>query len=132
MAFIGIDRDFVRRYWFLAALILLIPVGILFPEAGLILKESGWVIPVFVGVMLGIAGFTMDTSSLVKQAANFHAVIPVLLSIYLFSPALAYGLGVWFAPVGNEHFLPAMMIMAAKAGSLGCGRIGCCCAMLDC
>jgi solute carrier family 10 (sodium/bile acid cotransporter), member 7 len=112
------NRASISRYWFLAALIMLIPVGILAPEPGLALKNSGWVIPVFVGVMLGIAGFTMDTSSLVKQAANFHAVIPVLLSIYLFSPALAYGLGVWFAPAGNEHFLPAMMIMAAQAGSL--------------
>ena len=112
------DRAFISRYWFLAALIMLIPVGILAPEPGLARKNSGWVIPVFVGVMLGIAGFTMDTSSLVKQAANFHVVIPVLLSIYLFSPALAYGLGVWFAPAGNEHFLPAMMIMAAQAGSL--------------
>ena len=90
------NRASISRYWFLAALIMLIPVGILAPEPGLALKNSGWVIPVFVGVMLGIAGFTMDTSSLVKQAANFHAVIPVLLSIYLFSPALAYGLGVWF------------------------------------
>ena len=112
------NRDFVRRYWFLAALILLIHVGIIAPQAGLALKNSGWVIPVFVGIMLGIAGFTMDTSSLVKQATNFQAVIPVLLSIYLFSPALAFGLGVWFAPAGNEHFLPAMMIMAAQAGSL--------------
>ena len=112
------DRAFVSRYWFLVALIILIPVGILAPEPGLSLKDSGWVIPFFVGVMLGIAGFTMGTSSLVKQAANFHAVIPVLLSIYLFSPILAYGLGVWFAPAGNEHFLPAMMIMAAQAGSL--------------
>ena len=118
MAFIGVNHDFVRRYWFLAALIFLIPVGILVPEAGLALKDSGWVIPVFVGVMLGIAGFTMDTSNLVKQATNFHAVIPVLLSIYIFSPVLAYGLSLWLAPAGNEHFLPAMMIMAAQAGSL--------------
>ena len=33
----GLDRDFVRRYWFLAVLILLIPVGILAPGAGLAL-----------------------------------------------------------------------------------------------
>ena len=68
--------------------------------------------------MLGIAGFTMDTSSLVKQATNFHAIIPVLLSIYFISPALAYCLSVWLAPAGNENFLPAMMIMSAQAGSL--------------
>ena len=62
------------------------------PDAGLALKESGWVIPVFVGIMLGVAGFTMDTSSLVKQATNFRAVVPVLVSIYIFCPVAAYGL----------------------------------------
>ena len=118
MATRGIDREFIRRYWFLAALILLIPIGILAPGAGLILKGTGWVIPVFVGVMLGIAGFTMDTSSLVKQAANYQAFVPVLFSIYVIAPALAYGLSLWLAPAGNPHFLPAMMIMAAQAGSL--------------
>ena len=112
------DSEFVKRYWFLAGLILLIPVGILAPEAGLKLKDSGWVIPVFVGVMLGIAGFTMDTSSLVKQVTNFRAVVPVLLSIYIFCPAAAYVLAKLLAPEGNQYFLPAMMIMAAQAGSL--------------
>jgi sodium/bile acid cotransporter 7 len=113
-----LDRDFVKRYWFLTGLILLIPVGIMAPDAGLALKESGWVIPVFVGIMLGVAGFTMDTSSLVKQAANFRAVVPVLVSIYIFCPAAAYGLAKLLAPAGNQDFLPAMMIMAAQAGSL--------------
>ena len=88
------------------------------PDAGLALKKSDWVIPVFVGIMLGIAGFTMDTSSLVKQATNFRAVVPVLVSIYIFCPAAAYGLAKLLAPAGNPHFLPAMMIMAAHAGSL--------------
>ena len=112
------DREFVKRYWFLAGLILLIPVGILTPDAGIKIKDSGWVIPVFVGVMLCIAGFTMDTSSLIKQASNFRALLPVLASIYFFSPIAAFGLAKLFAPTGNENFLPAMMIMAAQAGSL--------------
>ena len=112
------DREFVKRYWFLTGLILLIPVGMMAPDAGLALKESGWVIPVFVGIMLGVAGFTMDTSSLVKQAANFRAVVPVLVSIYIFCPVAAYGLAKLLSPQGNQHFLPAMMIMAAQAGSL--------------
>ena len=112
------DRKFVKRYWFLAGLILLIPVGILAPDAGIKIKDSGWVIPVFVGVMLCIAGFTMDTSNLIKQATNFRALLPVLGSIYVFSPIAAFGLAKLFAPTGNEDFLPAMMIMAAQAGSL--------------
>ncbi len=88
------------------------------PDIGLALKKTDWVIPAFVGIMLGIAGFTMDTSSLVKQATNFRAVVPVLVSIYIFSPLAAYGLAKLLAPVGNQDFLPAMMIMAAQAGSL--------------
>ena len=78
------SRDFIKRYWFLSVLILLIPLGIMAPDFGLALKKSGWVIPVFVGIMLGIAGFTMDTSTLVKQASNWRAVLPVLVSIYVF------------------------------------------------
>ena len=112
------SHDFIKRYWFLAGLILLIPVGIVAPDFGIALKKSGWVIPVFVGIMLGIAGFTMDTSSLVKQASNWRAVVPVLVSIYVFCPAVAYGLAKLLAPAGNQLFLPAMMIMAAQAGSL--------------
>ncbi len=112
------DREFVKKYWFLAALILLIPVGIFAPGAGLAVKEASWVIPVFVGVMLGIAGFTMDTSSLVKQATNFRAVLPVLASIYAFAPAVAYGLAKLFTPNDDGEFIAAMMIMAAQAGSL--------------
>ena len=61
----------------------------LLPEFGLAIKKSKWVIPVFVGIMLGIAGFTMDTSRLVKQATNFRAVLPVLASIYVVAPAAA-------------------------------------------
>ena len=112
------NRGLVKRYWFLFCLILLIPVGVMLPDVGLALKKSDWVIPVFVGIMLGIAGFTMDTSSLVKQAANFRGVVPVLVSIYIFCPIAAYCLAKLLAPTGNQHFLPAMMIMAAQAGSL--------------
>ena len=115
------DRDFIKRYWFLTALILLIPVGIFVPNAGLVLKKSNWVIPVFVGIMLGIAGFTMDTSRLVKQATNFRAVLPVLASIYVFAPAAAFGLAKLFAPEDDAEFIAAMMIMAAQAGSLASG-----------
>lgn len=99
-------------------MILLIPVGILAPKAGLFLKGSNWVIPVFVGIMLGIAGFTMDTSRLVKQATNFRAVLPVLVSIYVIAPTAAYGLAKLFAPENDAEFIVAMMIMAAQAGSL--------------
>jgi sodium/bile acid cotransporter 7 len=68
--------------------------------------------------MLGIAGFTMDTSRLVEQSSNFRVIIPVLASTYILAPIVAYGLSQALAPESDENFLPAMMIMAAQAGSL--------------
>jgi len=113
-----LSRDLIKRYWFLTALIVLIPIGMTWPELGKQIKESGHVIPILVGIMLGIAGFTMDTSKLVQQSSNYRAIIPVLASTYLLAPLLAYGLSQVFAPANDENFLPAMMIMAAQAGSL--------------
>jgi len=112
------SRGFLGRYWFLVALIILIPVGMLAPGFGIAIKQGGWVVPLFVGVMLGIAGFTMDTSQLVKQSVNLRAILPVLFCTYIFAPAAAYGLGRLFAPSGDVNFITAMMIMAAQAGSL--------------
>ena len=88
------------------------------PGPGNIIKANGYVIPVLVGIMLGIAGFTMDTSKLVEQSSNFRAIVPVLVSTYILAPLVAYGLSQALAPESDENFLPAMMIMAAQAGSL--------------
>ncbi len=112
------SHHFIKRYWFLAALIILIPIGMTWPGPGNIIKANGYVIPVLVGIMLGIAGFTMDTSKLVEQSSNFRAIIPVLASTYILAPLVAYGLSQALAPESDENFLPAMMIMAAQAGSL--------------
>ena len=72
----------------------------------------------FVGLMLGLSGFSMDTSSLVRQAFNWRAIVPVLASTFVLAPAAAYGLALWLRPEGDPHFLPAIMIMAAQAGTL--------------
>jgi len=112
------SRDFPGRHWFLIALILLIPVGMLAPGFGIAIKQNGWTVPLFVGIMLGIAGFTMDTSQLVKQSVNLRAIVPVLFCTYILAPSAAYGLGRLFAPHGDVNFITAMMIMAAQAGSL--------------
>lgn len=113
-----LDSSAVKRYWFLAALILTIPIGLMWPDFGHQVKANGNVIPIFVGVMLGIAGFTMDTTLLVKQAMNYRAVLPVLASTYLLAPTAAFGLAKLLGPADDPHFLPATMIMAAQAGSL--------------
>ena len=64
------NRDGLGRYWFLAGLIVLIPIGLLLPELGVSIKQNKWAVPVCVGAMLGIAGLTMDISVLVKQSIN--------------------------------------------------------------
>jgi len=112
------SRGFLNRHWFLIALILLIPVGVLAPGFGVAIKQNGWTVPVFVGVMLCIAGFTTDASQLVRQSVNLRAIVPVLFCTYVLAPFAAYGLGRLFAPDGDLNFIAAMMIMAAQAGSL--------------
>ena len=61
---------------------------------------------------------SMDTSTLVRQAFNWRAIVPVLASTFVLAPVVAYGLALWLRPEGDPHFLPAIMIMAAQAGTL--------------
>ena len=112
------NRGGLGRYWFLAGLIVLIPIGLLLPEFGVSIKQNKWAVPVCVGAMLGIAGFTMDTSMLAKQSINIRAIAPVIFCTYVLSPAVAYVLACLLAPEGDGHFVAAMMIMAAQASSL--------------
>ena len=44
--------------------------------------------------------------------------MPVLASTFVLAPVAAYGLALWWRPEGDPHFLPAIMIMAAQAGTL--------------
>mgnify|MGYP001479334232 FL=1 len=106
------NRDGLGRYWFLAGLIILIPIGLLAPDFGISIKQNKWAVPVCVGAMLGIAGFTMDTSRLVKQSINIRAIAPVIFCTYILGPSVAYGLAHLFAPKGDIYFVTAMMIMA--------------------
>ena len=109
---------FACRYWFLSMLVLMIPAGLWLPEGGQAIKETGWVTPVLVGVMMAVSGFTLDTGKLHRQAANLGAIALVLFSTYCLAPAVAYGLAFWLQPADHPHFLTAVMIMAAQASSL--------------
>ena len=115
-------REFLRRYWFLLALVMVIPVGIHWPEGGARLRESTWAIRFLVAITLGIAGFTLDTGRLYRQAANLKAILMALSSTYVVAPAAAYGLASAWGPSGSDAdgplFLQSMMIMAAQAGTL--------------
>ena len=108
----------MSRYWFLAMLLLMIPAGLWLPEGGRAIKDARWATPVLVGMMMGISGFTLDTSKLRRQAASLGAISLVLFSTYCVAPAVAYGLALWLQPTGHPHFLTAVMIMAAQASSL--------------
>ena len=108
----------MSRYWFLAMLLLMIPAGLWLPEGGQTIKNAKWATPVLVGMMMGISGFTLDTSKLRRQATSLGAISLVLFSTYCVAPAVAYGLALWLQPAGHPHFLPAVMIMAAQASSL--------------
>ena len=105
-------RTWANRYWFLTMLVLMIPAGLWLPEGGHTIKETGWLTPVLVGMMMAVSGFTMDTSKLHRQAANVGAITLVRFSTYCLAPAVAYGLALWLQPAGNTHFLTAVMIMA--------------------
>ena len=111
-------NTFISRYWFLSMLVMMIPAGLWLPEGGIAVKESGWMTPVLVGLMMAVSGFTLDTCKLHRQAANLGAIALVLFSTYCIAPAAAYGLTLWLQPKNDPHFLTAVMIMAAQASSL--------------
>jgi sodium/bile acid cotransporter 7 len=113
-----LNRDFIRRYWFLAALILIIPIGLAWPEGGEFLAHSRWIIQLFVGIMLFLTSFMMDAKKLAGQATNWRAWLIVISHTYIIAPLAAFGLAQLFAPANEPHFVTAMMIMAAQAGSL--------------
>ncbi len=113
---------FLRRYGFLLLLVCVIPIGIHWPEGGHRLRDSSWSIRCLVAVTLSIAGFTLDTGRLYRQAANFKAILLTLTSTYVVAPIGAFALAHLWGPGDAEphraFFLQAMMIMAAQAGTL--------------
>lgn len=115
-------KEFLRRYWFLVLLVLVIPVGIHWPEGGQRLRDSSWAIRCLVAVTLGIAGFTLDTRRLYRQAANLKAIVMALSSTYVVAPTAAYALAWLWGPEESDAdralFVQSMMIMAAQAGTL--------------
>lgn len=117
-------KELLRRYWFLVLLVCVIPVGTHWPEGGHRLRESSWAIRCLVAVTLSIAGFTLDTGRLYRQAANVKAIVLTLTSTYVVAPSGAFALASLWGPSGEVDeplsalFLQSMMIMAAQAGTL--------------
>jgi sodium/bile acid cotransporter 7 len=113
-----LNRDLIKRYWFLTSLILIIPIGLAWPEGGEFLAHSNWIIQLFVGIMLFLTSFMMDAKKLAGQATNWRTWLIVISHTYIIAPLAAFGLAQLFAPANEPHFTTAMMIMAAQAGTL--------------
>ena len=115
---------FLKRHWFLLAMAAAVILGSLVPQGGQGLLKSGFAIPLLVAVVLGISGFTLDTSRLLPQARNLWPVLLALATTYAAAPLAAYVLAKAWGPEiagpGSEglFFLEAMMILAAQAGTL--------------
>ena len=113
-----------KRYWFLMALVVILPLGYLWPEGGIRIRQAGSVVPILVATTLLISGFTLDTSRLLGQAGKLPVILLCLGTTYGVAPILAYFLVKLWGPeiTGPDslgfQFLQAVMILAAQAGTL--------------
>jgi sodium/bile acid cotransporter 7 len=113
----------LRRQWFLVALAIVVPLGLLAPESARGLLATGF-LPWLVALTLGISGFLLDTSKLVTEAMNARAIVLCLVSTYVVAPAAAYGIGIAAAGeiAGRDspgfRFVEALMIAASQAGTM--------------
>ncbi len=114
---------YVQRYWFLAALLLAMGWGGLWPHGGHLIQASG-VLPFLVAAVLFISGYNLDASRLWDRAADGHAILLGLSSTYVVAPALAYLMAMlWAPPISGPTspgalFLQGVMIAAAQAGTI--------------
>jgi sodium/bile acid cotransporter 7 len=114
-------KKFLRRYWFLILMAVVIPIGGAYPEGGRWIRNTPLLIKSLVAITLGISGFTLDTSRLLRQAINVRAILLTLGATYVLTPLLAWGLAALWAPAepeGEQFFHLGMMILAAQAGTL--------------
>jgi len=114
----------VKRYWFLMALVVVLPIGYLWPEGGIRIRQAGVAVPMLVATTLLISGFTLDTSRLLGQVGNLPVILFGLGTTYGVAPVLAYLLArLWGPEITGPgslgfHFVEAVMILAAQAGTL--------------
>ena len=94
--------SFFKRHWFLLGMAAALAAGYLLPQGGQSLRESSFAIPLLVAVVLGISGFTLDTSRLLAQAKNLWAVLLTLATTYAVAPLAAYALAkAWGAEISG-------------------------------
>lgn len=110
----------LQRHWFLIGLFAVIFAGLMWPEGGTQIRNHKWVTPLFIAMIMFIAGFNLRLHNCVQQMVNLRAVGAGVATVYLAAPLLAFGLAKLLAPAKDpdHEFLVGMMLMSAQAGSL--------------
>jgi sodium/bile acid cotransporter 7 len=116
-------RRFLKRFWFLIALGLIMALAANFPRGGEAVRRAEGVLPLLVSTTLFISGFTLRTAHFLEQATRWRPLLLGLSATYLAAPLLGYGLARLFGPSPlsdptGAHFLQAVMLAAAQAGTL--------------
>jgi sodium/bile acid cotransporter 7 len=113
---------FARRQWFFLGLCVATPLGLLLPSLGKQLSAHPLALPALVATTLGVSGFLLDTSHLAQQARNGRAIAICLVSTYALAPLFAWAMAkIWQPhsdPQTQAHFLQALLVTAAQAGTL--------------
>ncbi|MGH7806102.1 MAG: bile acid:sodium symporter [Candidatus Binatia bacterium] len=114
-------RAFFERFWFLIALVSLIPLSLLWPEGGTVVREAPGVLPTLVAATIFLSSFGLDLSHLGRQLTEGRAIGLALVATYAVAPTVAWllaGALVPADPTEGRFFLEGVMIAAAQASTL--------------
>jgi solute carrier family 10 (sodium/bile acid cotransporter), member 7 len=114
-------RAFLERFWFLIALLSLIPLSIVWPEGGTVVREAPGVLPTLVALTIFLSAFGLDLSHLGRQLTQGRAIGLALAATYVVAPTIAWLLASALAPATEpdaRFFLEGVMIAAAQASTL--------------
>lgn len=109
-------RSFLKRYWFLISLAVVVTFGFIHPRVGLAYREMG-AVPLSVTFLMFLSGLLLDTSVFVREATNFRLIGSVFACVFVLFPVLACGVARVFWP-GNSDILIALLILAAQPSTL--------------
>ncbi|MFH1743842.1 MAG: bile acid:sodium symporter [bacterium] len=107
---------FLKRYWFLLCLAVVVFFGFTCPGPGLAYRDLG-AVPLSVAFLMFLSGLLLDTSSLVREITNFRLLGAVFACVFAAFPLLACATARVFFP-GEEDVLIALVILAAQPSTL--------------
>ena len=114
-------RAFFERFWFLIALVSLIPLSIVWPRGGAVVREAPGLLPTLVALTIFLSSFGLDLAHLGRQMTELRALSIALLSTYVVAPAIALVLAYALAPAAEpdaRYVLEAVMLAASQATTL--------------